>query len=144
MASSTPSAQVRIPVGDLVSPPPPPDLCSHYTTWGKTIRDRKRKGAVSVGEAGGGKKYPSAWKLSGGGKNILGGRRWAKKSKKILTVLKIVAQYQNYPIPDPNTLRDILCPKLNAIGYLDTLHKLYPILIYCGPILIHCRIYTPS
>ena len=29
---STPSAQVRVPVGDLVFPP---YLCSHYTTWGK-------------------------------------------------------------------------------------------------------------
>ena len=40
MASRTPSAQVRIPVGDIVflpppPPPPPPQLQSHYTNRGK-------------------------------------------------------------------------------------------------------------
>ena len=49
-----------------------------------------------------------------------------QKFEKKLTVPKNVVQYREYPIPDLNTLRDILCPKLNAIGYLDTLHKLYP------------------
>ena len=40
---STPSAQVRVPVGDLVFPP---HFCSHYTTRGKIIRERQRKGAA--------------------------------------------------------------------------------------------------
>ena len=48
---STPSAQVRVPVGDLVSPP---HFYSHYTTWGKIIRERLRKGAVGVREVSGG------------------------------------------------------------------------------------------
>ena len=39
MASGTPSVQVRVPVGDLIFPPP--HLCLHYTTWGKNIRRRK-------------------------------------------------------------------------------------------------------
>ena len=38
----------------------------------------------------------------------------------------------------------IFCPKPNAIAYLHTLPKLYPILIHCHPILIHLRTYTPS
>ena len=40
--STTPSAQVRLPVGDLVFPPPLPHFCSHYTTRGKIIRERQR------------------------------------------------------------------------------------------------------
>ena len=66
---STPSAQVRVPVGDLVFPPP--HLCSHYTTRGKIIRERQRKGAVGVRVAGDGKiiprhrkNYPVAEELS--------------------------------------------------------------------------------
>ena len=51
---STPSAQVRDPVGDLVFTPPP---TSAHT--------------ILLGE-----------KLSGGGKTIPGGRSWAKNSKK--------------------------------------------------------------
>ena len=50
---STPSAQVRVPVGDLVFPPPP-QLCSHYTTEGKNMR-RQRKNL-----SGGVKNYPVA------------------------------------------------------------------------------------
>ena len=61
----TPSAQVRVPVGDLVFPLP--RFCSHYTTRGKIKRERQRKGAAGVREAGGGKiilrrrkNYPAA------------------------------------------------------------------------------------
>ena len=53
---STPSPQVRVPVGDLISPPP--HFCSHYTTKGKIIRERQRKGAAGVREAAGGKSIP--------------------------------------------------------------------------------------
>ena len=42
---STPSAQVRVPVGDLVFPPP--HFCSHYTTNGKIIRRRKNYPAAA-------------------------------------------------------------------------------------------------
>ena len=65
--SSTPSPQVRVPVGDLVFPPP--HFCSHYTTTGgKIFRWRKN--------------YPVAEKLSGGGIIIPGGRRCPKTRKK--------------------------------------------------------------
>ena len=60
-----------------------------------------------------------------------------QKFEKNLTVPKIVAQYRKYPIPDLNTLRDILCPKPDAIAYLNTLPMLNPVLIHCRPILIH-------
>ena len=83
MESGTPSAQVRIPVGDLVLPPPP--------TYAHTIL---------LGE-----------KISGGGKimrwrNFYPGRARVAKNQKNLTVPKIVAQCRKYPIPNLNTLRD--------------------------------------
>ena len=65
---SIPSAQVRVPVGDLVFFDP--HLCSHYTTRGKVIRERQRKGAAGVREKGGAIIIP-------------GGRRWPKIRKKI-------------------------------------------------------------
>ena len=47
MASDTPSAQIWVPVKDLVFPPP--HLCSHYTTLGKIIRRRKKiSGGVKI------------------------------------------------------------------------------------------------
>ena len=97
---STPSAQVRVPVGDLVSPHP--HFRSHYTTWGKTIRERQWKGAEGVWEAGCGKVIRRRKNLSGGGiiirwrNNYPGRRRWAKKSKKDP---KTVAQCRKYPNP---------------------------------------------
>ena len=45
MASGTPTAQVRIPVADLIFPPT--HLCSHYTTWGKFIRRRRKNYPVA-------------------------------------------------------------------------------------------------
>ena len=55
MASGTPSAHVRVPLGDLVFlPPPPPHLCSHYTTWGKNYKGASAEG--SRREAGSGVK----------------------------------------------------------------------------------------
>ena len=68
MASGTPSAQVRIPVGDLVFPPPP--------TYARTILLREKI-------CGGGvKTYPAAKKIIWGRNNYPGGRKWEKKSKK--------------------------------------------------------------
>ena len=52
---STPSAQVRVPVGDLVFPPP---LMLTLYYLGKNIRERQRKGAAGEREAGGGKIIP--------------------------------------------------------------------------------------
>ena len=81
----TPSAQVRVPVEDLVSPP---HLCSHYTTEGKNMRrrrknlsaggiikrERQRKGAVGVREAGRAQvclKFEKKRKLSHSAENTL-------------------------------------------------------------------------
>ena len=110
---STPSAQVRVPVGDLVFPPP--HFCSHYTTTGgkfsgggKTIRRRKN--------------YPAAEKLSGGGIIIPGGR-WCPKIRKKNP--KIVAQCRNYPIPsflyiEPNyTLSLYIEPNYTLSLYIE-------------------------
>ena len=56
MVFGTPSAQVRIPVGDLISP----RFCSNYTTCGKVIRRRRKnyKGASADGRWR--KNYPAA------------------------------------------------------------------------------------
>ena len=86
MASGTPSAQVRIPLtGPLL---PPPQFCSHYTTWGKNIRERQRKGPEAVGSANvrqGGRRRKKLY----GGETIIrrrnnypGGRGWTKTSEK--------------------------------------------------------------
>ena len=122
MASGPPSAQVRIPVANLVLLSPP-HLCSHYTTWGKI--------------SGGGVKImrrQNIYKEAVGVREVGGGRGWAKRSKLIFlknfTVPKIVAKCRKYPIPYLNTLRDLLCSKPNAIVYVNTLPKLYSILIH--------------
>ena len=53
MASGFPSAQVRIPVGDLILPH---STCAHTIPLeGKYIRERQRKGAAGVRDATGGK-----------------------------------------------------------------------------------------
>ena len=85
---STPSAQVRVPVGDLVSPPP--HFCSHYTTGGKTIR-------------GGVKTIRRLKKLSGGGINIragAGGPKIRKKNENCPTVLEIAYSVSLYIEPN--------------------------------------------
>ena len=111
MASGTPSAQVRIPVANLVFLPPPPPTYAHTILLAEKLsgggvkimrRQNIYKGAVGVREVG-------------------GGRGWAKGRnyfRKNFTVLKIVAQCRKYPIPYLNTLRDHLCSKPNAIAYL--------------------------
>ena len=81
---STPSAQVRVPVGDLVFPPPPTSahtillLREKFSGGGRIFRWRKN--------------YPAREKLSGGGIIIPGGRRCPKirkKSENCRTVPKI-------------------------------------------------------
>ena len=97
---STPSAQVRFPVGDLVFPPP--HFCSHYTTAAeklpcggvKTIRRRNN--------------YPGRAQV---------GRNFEKK----LTVPKSVAQCRKNPIPYLYTLSQ-------TIPYLYTLNRTIPYL----------------
>ena len=100
---SIPSAQVRVPVGDLVFFDP--HLCSHYTTRGKVIRERQQKGAAGVREEGGAIIIP-------------GGRRWPKIRKKNP---KIVEQCRKYPIPYLYTLS-------RTIPYLYTLNRTIPYL----------------
>ena len=120
---STPSAQVRVPVGDFVFPPPPLLLTLYYylgeklTCGGKIIRRPKN--------------YAAAQKLSGGLKilrrrNNYPGR--AQVGQKFEQNPKIVAQCRKYPIPYLITLRD----------HSISLH------ITKNTILIHCRNYTLS
>ena len=117
---STPSAQVRIPVGDLVSPSP--HFCSHYTARGKTIRERQRKGAVGVREAGGGKiiprrrkNYPAAEEVSRAG---AGAQRFEKKPKNCRTVPKI--PYSKSLCIEPNyTLSLYIEPNYTLSEYIE-------------------------
>ena len=109
MASGTPSAQVRIPVGDLIYPP---HFCSHYTTLGKN--------------------YPAAEETSVGVKinrrrhTYPGRPQVGKKFKKFSSKISHTAENcRTVPkIPYLNTLRE---PFL--------IH--YTILTHCRPILIH-------
>ena len=116
MASGTPSAEVRIPVGDLISPPP----TSAHTILlgGKYIRERQRTvgGAKVIRRL---KKYPAAKKLS-----AQVGQKF-DFFRKNFTVCKKVAQCQKYPIPYLNTLRD------HSISLFVTKNT----------ILLHCRNY---
>ena len=132
MASGAPSGQVRIPVGDLIFPPLP-QLCSHYITWGK--------------------KYPATKTLCGGRIIIQRRNSYAAveaggpKIQKNLTVPINVAQCRKNPILYLNILRDhsislyitktLIYNIAETIPYINTLLKLYPILM-------HCRNYTLS
>ena len=126
MASGTPSAQVRVPVGDFIFPPPP-QICSHYTTWGKNY-----KGASAEGSPGGRECERTAGKqkaqdLSAGVKNNRRRHDYprrvqvGKKFEKKLTVTKTVAQCRKYPIPYLFTLSQ-------TIPYLYTLNRTTPYL----------------
>ena len=117
---STLSAQVRVPVGDLVSPPP--HFCSHYTTTGgKIFRWRKN--------------YPAAEKLSRGSvktirrRNNYPGR--VQVGQKFEKNPKNVAQCRKYPIPILYTLNRTI-PYLYALNptipYLYTLNRTIPYL----------------
>ena len=106
MGSGTPSAQVRIPVGDLVFPPP--YLCSHYTTWGKINLRRK--------------------KISGGGIIIRAGAGGPKIQKK---KPKTVAQCRKYPIPYLYTFNQTIpypYTLSRTIPYRNTLSRTIPYL----------------
>ena len=126
MASGTPSAQAGIPLtGPLLFPPLM--LTLYYLGekisggWKHMQRQKKNKGASADG------RRPN---------NCPDGPNFEKKSHSAKNCRRV----QKTPYPD--TLRDILCPKPNAIAH--TLPKLYTILIHCRPILIHWRTYTPS
>ena len=111
---STPSAQVRVPVGDLVFPPPPPTsahtilLDGKLSGGGKNIPGRR-------------KNYPAAEYLSRAG---AGAQKFEKKTK-------IVAQCPKYSIPYHYTLRRTI-PYLytmnRTIPYLYTLNRTIPYL----------------
>ena len=104
---STLSAHVRVPVGDLEFPtPPPPLLLTLYYL---------------------GENYPAAEKIFGGRiiirrrNNYPGGRGWVKNLKKNIcrTVSKTVTQCRNYPIPYLYTLS-------RTIPYLYTWNRTIP------------------
>ena len=102
---STPSAQVRVPVGVLVFPTP--NFCSHLLPGGKLfgggkITPRRRRN------------YPAAELLSRAG---AGGPKFRKK----FTVPKTVAQCPKYPIPYLYTLSQ-------TMPYLYTLNRNIPYL----------------
>ena len=113
---------------------PPPHFCSNYTTRGKIIRERQRKGAAGVREAGGGKiiprqrkNYPAAEYLSRAG---AGGPKVRNKNLKLH---QTVAHCRKYPIPYLYTLSQTI-PFLytlnRTIPYLNTLSRTHPILIH--------------
>ena len=131
MASGTPSAQVRVPVGDLVFPPFM--LTLHYL-------GEKLSGSVSGRQVAEKifrrrKNYPVAQKLCGGETIIPGGRRWPKSSKKSP---KIAAQCRKslfhilihcetipYPYTLPKTLSQYIA---ETTPYLYTLNRTLPYL----------------
>ena len=95
---STPSAQVGIPVGDLVFPPAP--TCAHTILLGeKIIRERQRKGAVAEKLCGGRiiilrrKNYPAAG--AGGSKVRKKIRKLSHSSEK--TLFQILIQCETIP-----------------------------------------------
>ena len=121
MASGTPSAQVRIPIGDFIFPPPP-HLCSQYTTWGKNYPVAEKLSNYAAVE------------LSGAG---AGGPKIQKNlsAENCRTLPKIP-----YSIPRRILIHDTIfihCRPILIRTYLNILPKLYPILI-------HCRNYTLS
>ena len=88
---STPSAQVPVPVGDLVSPSLPPTYAQTIVLGGKIFRGWR-------------KSYPTAYILSGGGIIIragAGGQKvWQKKSENCRTVPKIPYSISLYIEPN--------------------------------------------
>ena len=139
MAPGAPSAQVQIPVGDLISSPPPPTYAHTILLGGKFIRERQRtvrggkvirrwrknyKGASADGRRR--KNYAAAEKLSrvgAGGPKI---RNFF--FEKISQWRKLSAQFRKSSIPYLNTMR----------GHSISLY------ITKNTILLHCRSYTLS
>ena len=122
--------------------PPPPTLCSHYTTWGKItkrrrkiIRERQRKWAVGVREVGGVKyiRRHNNFPVAGAG-----GTKTRKKShsaENCCTVPKTP-----YPIARRTLIHYTIlihCRPILKRTYLNSWPKL-------RPILIHGRNYTLS
>ena len=103
---STPSAQVRIPVGDLVFPPPTPTTSAHTIVLGEKFIRRPKK-------------------LSRGGVKIIRRRNnypgRAQVPKNLKKNPKIVAQRRKYPILYLYTLS-------GTIPYLYTLNRTIPYL----------------
>ena len=119
MASGTPSAQVRVPVGHLVFPTPHPTPTYAHT--------------ILLGE-----NYPAAEKVSRGGvktirrrNNYPGRMQVGRKFEKKLRVAKTVAQCRKYPIPYLYTLSQTI-PYVNTLSrtipYLNTLNRTIPYL----------------
>ena len=102
---STPSTQVRVPVADLVFPPP---TSAHTILQGGDLSG----GGKSIPRRR--KNYPAAEQLSRAG---AGGPKIRKK----LAVPKTVAQCRKYPIPYLYTL-------CQTIPYLYTLNRTIPYL----------------
>ena len=73
MASGTPSAQVRVPVGDLVFPPPP--TSAHTILLGENYptAEKLSRGGVKI--------IRERQRTAGGGIIIPGGRGWSKNLK---------------------------------------------------------------
>ena len=126
MASGTPSVQVRIPVGDLISPP-------HSTSAHTILLGEKLSGGVKImlrrnnypGRARVGQKIE---------KKILQCRKLSHTAENTLFHILIHCETIPYPYSLPKTLSLYIAEN---IPYLNTLPKLYPILI-------HCRNYTLS
>ena len=116
---STPSAQVRVPVGDLVFPPP--HFCSHYTTRGKINRRRKNYPAAAIKTIRRRNNYPGLAQV---------GQKFEKK----LTVPKTGAQCRKYLLHifiHWAKLYPIFIhwTELNPIS--KHWNELYPVLIFC-------------
>ena len=118
---STLSTQVRVPVADLVSPPP--HLCSHYTNEGKNMR-RWRKNL-----SGGLKKIPGRNNYKGastevsrrrtGGREAQVGQTVGKKSEKnCSTVPKIPYSISLYIEPN-YTLSLYIEPNYTLSFYIE-------------------------
>ena len=122
MASGTPSAHVRVPIGDLIFHPP--HFCSHYTTWRKNY-----KGASAEGSRGSRERKRTGWKqasekLSAGVKTNCRRHNYSGRApvgKKVEKNPKFVAHCRKYPVP-------YLCTLIQTIPYLYTLNRTIPYL----------------
>ena len=133
---STPSAQVRVPVGDLVFPPP---TSAHTILLGGNYKGASAEGSRGNRERKCTAGRQTAEKLSRGGVKIIrrrnnypGRARVDQNSKKKnLKVPKTVAQCRKYPIPYLYTLSRTI-PYLytlnRTVPYLYTLNRLIPYL----------------
>ena len=108
MASGTPSAQVRTLLTDPLFSHPPSLFCSHYSTWGKIIRERQRTvdGGVKIIRLR--NFYAAAECLSQAG---AGGPKSGDKIRKLShsaenTLFHILIHYETIPYPHtlPKTL----------------------------------------